>query len=112
MIKDIYELAFNQSMYENGFVILRVPGGWIYYLVKEFGDNESETVKRIRGLIKKSINEMGLTLRSYNCLKANDIKTVADLVSKKDYELLRFKNFGLKSLYEIKGKLGFLAVSI
>ena len=50
----------------------------------------------------KSVEELELSVRSYNCLKNADIKTIADLVQKTEYEMLRTKNFGRKSLNEIK----------
>ena len=45
---------------------------------------------------------MELSVRSYNCLKNADIRTIADLVQKTEQEMLRTKNFGRKSLNEIK----------
>jgi len=50
----------------------------------------------------KSVEELELSVRSYNCLKNADIKTIADLVQKTEQEMLRTKNFGRKSLNEIK----------
>lgn len=53
----------------------------------------------------KSIDELELSVRAYNCLKNANIKTLADLVQKTEHEMLRTKNFGRKSLDEIKGIL-------
>lgn len=50
----------------------------------------------------KNVDEMELSVRSYNCLKNADIRTIADLVQKTEQEMLRTKNFGRKSLNEIK----------
>lgn len=50
----------------------------------------------------KSIDELELSVRAYNCLKNANIKTLADLVQKTEHEMLRTKNFGRKSLDEIK----------
>jgi DNA-directed RNA polymerase subunit alpha len=50
----------------------------------------------------KSVDELELSVRSYNCLKNANIKTIADLVQKTEPEMLRTKNFGRKSLNEIK----------
>ncbi len=50
----------------------------------------------------KSVEELELSVRSYNCLKNANIKTIADLVQKTEPEMLRTKNFGRKSLNEIK----------
>jgi DNA-directed RNA polymerase subunit alpha len=48
------------------------------------------------------VEELELSVRSYNCLKNANIKTIADLVQKSEQEMLRTKNFGRKSLNEIK----------
>lgn len=56
----------------------------------------------IEETFKKNIDELELSVRAYNCLKNANIKTIADLVQKTEYELLRTKNFGRKSLNEIK----------
>ncbi len=50
----------------------------------------------------KSVDELELSVRSYNCLKNVNIRTLADLVQKTEQEMLRTKNFGRKSLNEIK----------
>lgn len=62
-------------------------------------------ILRIRNLLKKSVDEMELSVRAYNCLKANNLRTIADLVSKEESEMLKFKNFGRKSLNELMLKL-------
>ena len=48
------------------------------------------------------MDELELSVRSYNCLKNANIQTIADLVQKTEAEMLRTKNFGRKSLNEIK----------
>lgn len=68
-------------------------------------DMPSEDIIKIRNLLKKSVDEMELSVRSYNCLKANNIKTISDLVSREESEMLKFKNFGRKSLNELMSKL-------
>jgi DNA-directed RNA polymerase subunit alpha len=50
----------------------------------------------------KSVDEIELTVRSHNCLKNADIKYIYELVQKTEYEMLRTKNFGRKSLNELK----------
>jgi len=52
--------------------------------------------------LKRSVDELELSVRSYNCLKNADIRTIADLVQKTDAEMLKTRNFGRKSLNEIK----------
>jgi DNA-directed RNA polymerase subunit alpha len=65
----------------------------------------SEDVIKVRNLLKKSVDEMELSVRSYNCLKANNIRTIADLVAHEEADMLKFKNFGRKSLNELMAKL-------
>lgn len=56
---------------------------------------------RMRHLLLTKLSDMGLSVRAYNCLKAADIDTFADLVSYSRNDLMKFKNFGKKSLNEI-----------
>ncbi len=56
---------------------------------------------RMRHLLLTKLSDMGLSVRAYNCLKAADIDTFADLVSYSRDELMKFRNFGKKSLNEI-----------
>ncbi|MBD3224050.1 MAG: DNA-directed RNA polymerase subunit alpha [Caldithrix sp.] len=60
-----------------------------------------EETLRIKKLLKMSVDELELSVRSHNCLKAANIKTIGDLVRKDDQEMLKFKNFGRKSLMEL-----------
>ena len=55
----------------------------------------------MRHLLLTKLSDMGLSVRAYNCLKAADIDTLADLVSYSRAELMKFRNFGRKSLNEI-----------
>lgn len=52
--------------------------------------------------LDKSVDELELSVRSYNCLKNSDIRSIRDLVQKSEAEMLKTKNFGRKSLNEIK----------
>ena len=56
---------------------------------------------RTRHLLLTKLSDMGLSVRAFNCLKAADIDTFADLVSYSRSELMKFRNFGRKSLNEI-----------
>jgi len=62
-------------------------------------------------ILNRSVEELELSVRSYNCLKNADIQTIGDLVQKTEAEMLRTKNFGRKSLNEIKDILGSLGLS-
>lgn len=56
---------------------------------------------RIRKILKMSVDELELSVRSHNCLRSANIKTMADLVRRDEAELLKFRNFGRKSLAEL-----------
>lgn len=60
-----------------------------------------EEVLRIRKLLKMSVDELELSVRSHNCLMAANIKTIGDLVRRDEPEMLKFRNFGRKSLSEL-----------
>ena len=61
-------------------------------------DSEKERIKRI---LLTSVDDLELSVRSHNCLKAANIKNLADLVKRDESEMLRFRNFGRKSLAEL-----------
>lgn len=61
--------------------------------------------------LDKSIEELELSVRSYNCLEAAGIKTIRDLVQKTEAEMLKYRNFGRKSLSEIKNILKSMGLS-
>ena len=58
-------------------------------------------VQRIRDLLAQSVDELDLSVRAHNCLKAANIKTIGDLVRREESEMLKFRNFGRKSLQEL-----------
>jgi DNA-directed RNA polymerase subunit alpha len=60
-----------------------------------------EEIIRIRKLLKMPVDELELSVRSYNCLMAANIKTIGDLVKRDEPEMLKFRNFGRKSLQEL-----------
>lgn len=72
---------------------------------------EAETALLNRSLFK-SVNELELSARAANCLKNANIKTIADLVQKTESEMLKTKNFGRKSLNEIKKILADMGLSL
>lgn len=61
-----------------------------------------EEVLLMRKLLKTSLEDLDLSVRAYNCLKAAKINTLAELVRYDTHELLKFRNFGKKSLVEIE----------
>jgi len=69
---------------------------------EEVEEEVDEQVMRIRKTLDKSVEELELSVRSSNCLRAAEIKTIGDLVQKSEVEMLKFRNFGRKSLKEIQ----------
>jgi DNA-directed RNA polymerase subunit alpha len=62
---------------------------------------EEAKLAQTRKMLKMSVDELELSVRSHNCLRSANIKTIADLVRKDESELLKFRNFGRKSLAEL-----------
>jgi len=62
---------------------------------------EDAEFTRIRKVLLTPVDELELSVRSHNCLRAANIKTIADLVRRDESELLKFRNFGRKSLAEL-----------
>ena len=75
-------------------------------------DDEEDQNDQLLDLLDKSIEELELSVRAYNCLKNANIKTLAELCMKTDAEMLKTKNFGRKSLEEIKKVLQELGLSL
>ena len=74
--------------------------------IKAIDNEEANQAIEIKATLMKSIDEMELSVRSHNCLQAAGIHQISDLVSKDESEMLKFKNFGRKSLTELNEKLG------
>jgi DNA-directed RNA polymerase subunit alpha len=73
--------------------------------VLEVSAGISEEDLKIRDLLKRTIDEMELSVRSHNCLQAAGIKFIFEMVKKEESEMLKYKNFGRKSLTELVEKL-------
>ena len=73
--------------------------------VLEISDGVSDETMALRKLLNQTIDEMELSVRSYNCLQAAGIKYIYELVSKEENQMLKYKNFGRKSLTELVEKL-------
>jgi DNA-directed RNA polymerase subunit alpha len=70
-------------------------------IVEEVEEEVDEEFLRVKQLLERSVEELELSVRSSNCLKAANIKTIGDLVTKSEGEMLKYRNFGRKSLKEI-----------
>jgi DNA-directed RNA polymerase subunit alpha len=75
----------------------------------EFAEDDSDELEvvdeellHMRKLLKTSLNDLDLSVRAYNCLKAADIRTLGDLVSVEISDMMKFRNFGKKSLTELE----------
>ena len=73
---------------------------------EEFEEEEEEKVDeeftRIKALLERSVDELELSVRSANCLRAARLRSLGDLVQKTEQEMLQYRNFGKKSLKEIE----------
>lgn len=82
----------------------------IFINFEEVAEPQEEQAERQSGqvyeVLNRSVEELELSVRSYNCLKNASIASIGDLVQKTEAEMLRTKNFGRKSLNEIKEILG------
>ena len=83
--------------------------------VLEFDDTERKSAderERLRKLLNMSVNEIELSVRAANCLNNANITTVGELAQKTEADMLKYRNFGKKSLNEIKDKLKELGMSL
>ncbi len=81
----------------------------------EFDNQQSEVSEeqnKLRKLLNMSVNEIELSVRAANCLNNANITTVGELAMKTEQEMLKYRNFGKKSLNEIKDKLEDLGLSL
>ena len=79
--------------------------------VLEVTEKISEEIIQVRNLLNLTIDEMELSVRRHNCLQAAGIKHIYELVSKEESEMLKYKNFGRKSLTELVEKLDDMGIS-
>ena len=82
-------------------------------MVIEFEEAEehvSAEQAKLRKLLNMSVNEIELSVRAANCLNNANITTVGQLAMKTEQEMLKYRNFGKKSLNEIKEKLAGLGL--
>ncbi|MBF6627803.1 MAG: DNA-directed RNA polymerase subunit alpha [Proteiniphilum sp.] len=85
-------------------------------IMLESNDSESieefdEEVLHMRQLLKRKLSDLNLSVRALNCLKAADVETLGQLVSHNKNDLLKFRNFGKKSLTELEELLDGLKLS-
>ncbi|HDL04076.1 MAG TPA: DNA-directed RNA polymerase subunit alpha [candidate division Zixibacteria bacterium] len=78
--------------------------------IEEEEEEDEETI-RVRQLLQTRVDELELSVRSSNCLRAANIQTLAELVGKTESEMLKYRNFGRKSLNELNAILDELNLS-
>ena len=79
---------------------------------EEVSDKQDDEKSRLKKLLNMSVNEIELSVRAANCLNNANITTVGQLAMKTEAEMLKYRNFGKKSLNEIKEKLAALGLSL
>ena len=89
----------------------------IFVNLDDAGDAQADTATEqspavLNEHLDKSVEELELSVRSYNCLKNANIRTIRELVQKTEPEMLKTKNFGRKSLNEIKDILASMGLSL
>jgi len=82
------------------------------YAFEQQQNEVSEEQNKLRKLLNMSVNEIELSVRAANCLNNANITTVGELAMKTEQEMLKYRNFGKKSLNEIKDKLEALGLSL
>lgn len=81
-------------------------------LPEEEEEEEEEEDDEFKGMISKPITELELSVRSSNCLEAANIKTIGELISRTESQMLKYKNFGKKSLTEINAILSSMGLAL
>jgi DNA-directed RNA polymerase subunit alpha len=79
---------------------------------EEVADKQDDEKSKMKKLLNMSVNEIELSVRAANCLNNANITTVGQLAMKSESEMLKYRNFGKKSLNEIKDKLQALGLSL
>jgi len=79
---------------------------------EEVAEKQDDEKSKLRKLLNMSVNEIELSVRAANCLNNANITTVGQLALKSEQEMLKYRNFGKKSLNEIKDKLAALGLSL
>jgi DNA-directed RNA polymerase subunit alpha len=79
---------------------------------EEVADRQDDDKAKLKKLLAMSVNEIELSVRAANCLNNANITTVGQLAMKSEQEMLKYRNFGKKSLNEIKDKLQALGLSL
>lgn len=88
-------------LYDHLEVMINIEGNFVPVVV----DVRDEKLEKMKQLLRTKVDELELSVRSANCLRAANIVTLGDLVKNQEVDMLKYKNFGRKSLNEIMGIL-------
>jgi len=88
-------------MYDHLGVLINIEGEFLPVEEKV----RDEKAEKLRQLLRMKVDELELSVRSNNCLRTANIVTLADLVKNQEADMLKYKNFGRKSLVELNGVL-------
>jgi DNA-directed RNA polymerase subunit alpha len=88
-------------MYDHLAVLINIEGEFLPVEEKV----RDEKAEKLRQLLRMKVDELELSVRSNNCLRTANIVTLADLVRNQEADMLKYKNFGRKSLVELNGVL-------
>ena len=102
-------LAYSAKLLQNHFQIFINFEGELKEA--EEANVEDAEKKRIKELLKMRVDELELSVRSSNCLRLANIHTIEDLVKNKESDILKYKNFGRKSLVELNEILHSMGLS-
>jgi DNA-directed RNA polymerase subunit alpha len=102
-------LAYSAKLLQNHFKIFINFEGELG-AAEEVSQEDAEK-KRIKELLKMRVDELELSVRSSNCLRLANIHTIEDLVKNKESDILKYKNFGRKSLIELNEILHGMSLS-
>jgi DNA-directed RNA polymerase subunit alpha len=104
----VYEAAGILQLHANRLVDSPEPVDTVEESVETLSEEEQEMLD----LICKDVGELDLSVRSKNCLRNSNVTTILDLILKPENELLKFRNFGKKSLKEINDQLCEMGLSL
>jgi DNA-directed RNA polymerase subunit alpha len=79
---------------------------------EEVAEEVDQEIEKLKELLNRSVEELELSVRSSNCLKAANLRTLGDLVRKTEADMLKYRNFGRKSLKEIVDILDGMGLSL
>lgn len=91
-------LIHHFMLFSDEKISLEVPEG-------EEAEEFDEEILKMRQMLKTKLTDLELSVRALNCLKAADVYTLGELVANHRHDLLKFRNFGKKSLTELEDKL-------